>query len=66
MRADLARPPYASAQSFDKALLHLRRAFEEGYKRRKKVAEDPIFAPLLENPIFQQLVFPGQTTAQLR
>lgn len=57
---------YASAQSFEKALLYLRRAFEEGYKKRKKVAEDPLFAPLLENPVFQQLVFPGQTTAGLR
>ena len=57
---------YASAEIFDKALLYLRRAFEEGYKKRKKVAEDPVFAPLLENPLFQQLVFPNQTTAQLR
>ena len=57
---------YASAQSFDKSLLYLRRAFEEGYKKRKKVAEDPVFAPLLENPVFQQLVFSDQRTAQLR
>ena len=57
---------YATSQLFDKSLLYLRRAFEEGYKKRKKVAEDPVFAPLLENPVFQQLVFPGQTTAQLR
>ena len=57
---------YASAEIFDKALLYLRRAFEEGYKKRKKVAEDPVFAPLLENPLFQQFVFPNQTTAQLR
>ena len=57
---------YASAEIFDKALLYLRRAFEEGYKKRKKVAEDPVFAPLLENPLFQQLVFPNQTAAQLR
>lgn len=57
---------YASAQSFEKSLLYLRRAFEEGYKKRKKVAEDPLFAPLLENPVFQQLVFSDQMTAQLR
>jgi len=57
---------YASAELYDKSLLYLRRAFEEGYKKRKKIAEDPVFAPLLENPEFQQLVLSGQTTAQLR
>ena len=56
---------YASAQLYDKSLLYLRRAFEEGYKKRKKVAEDPLFAPLLENPVFQQLVF-TEATARLR
>jgi tetratricopeptide (TPR) repeat protein len=56
---------YASAELYEKSLLYLRRAFEEGYKKRKKVAEDPIFAPLLENPVFQRLVFTDQT-AQLR
>ena len=56
---------YALAQLYDKSLLYLRRAFEEGYKKRKKVAEDPLFAPLSENPVFQRLVFTGQT-AQLR
>ncbi len=56
---------YASAQLYDKSLLYLRRAFEEGYKKRKKVAEDPLFAPLLENPVFQRLVF-TEATARLR
>ena len=56
---------YALAQLYDKSLLYLRRAFEEGYKKRKKVAEDPLFAPLSENPVFQRLVLTGQT-AQLR
>jgi tetratricopeptide (TPR) repeat protein len=55
---------YAQVGLYDKALLSLRRSIEEGFNKLKQVAEDPVFAPLLENPEFQQLVFPGQTPAQ--
>ena len=55
---------YAIAGMMDKSLLYLRRAFEEGYKKRKKVADDPVFEPLHSDPIFQSLVF-GDQTARL-
>ena len=55
---------YAIAGVMDKSLLYLRRAFEEGYKKRKKVADDPVFEPLHSDPIFQRLVF-GEQTARL-
>ena len=55
---------YAIAGVMDKSLLYLRKAFEEGYKKRKKVAADPVFEPLHSDPIFQRLVF-GEQTAQI-
>ena len=55
---------YAVAGVMDKCLLYLRKAFEEGYKKRKKVADDPVFAPLREDPVFRRLVF-GEQTARL-
>ncbi len=55
---------YAIAGVMDKSLLYLRKAFEEGYKKRKKVADDPVFEPLHDDPIFQRLVF-GEQTARL-
>lgn len=56
---------YAAAGLYERSLLYLRKALEEGYKKRKKIAEDPVFEPLLENPEFQQLIF-GDETAQLQ
>ena len=55
---------YAIAGVMDKSLLYLRRAFEEGYRKRKKVADDPVFEPLHTDPIFRRLVF-GEQTARL-
>ncbi len=56
---------YAAVERYDRALLYLRKALEEGYKNRKKIPSEPEFQALLENPQFQALVFPEQT-AELR
>lgn len=47
---------YAKAGVTDRALQYLRKALEEGYKERDKIAEDPEFAALKDNPEFQQLL----------
>ena len=52
---------YAAAGAMDKCLLYLRKAFAEGYKKRKKVAADPAFESLHTDPIFQRLVFGEET-----
>ena len=57
---------YAGAGIYDKALLNLRRAIEDGYKKRKQIPEEPVFEPLLDNPEFQALIGLGQQTAELR
>lgn len=57
---------YAAAGIFDRALLYLRRALEEGYGHRKRIPDEPEFAPLLENAEFQALVFPEEQRAELR
>lgn len=54
---------YASAGIYDRALLNLRRAFEDGYRKPRKVLEDPVFAPLLDNTEFQALVGVGPQQA---
>ncbi|MNC95465.1 hypothetical protein D3C83_125940 [compost metagenome] len=56
---------YASAQIYDRALLYLRRAIEEGYKKLDQIPKEPEFKPLLENAEFQALVAPEQR-AELR
>ncbi|HYL37186.1 MAG TPA: tetratricopeptide repeat protein [Bryobacteraceae bacterium] len=47
---------YAKAGQNDRALLYIRRALEEGYKERKKIAEDPAFAALKDLPEFKELL----------
>lgn len=47
---------YAQAGMSDRALEYIRKAFEEGFKERKKLAEDPAFAQLKELPEFKQLL----------
>ncbi|HXK00827.1 MAG TPA: tetratricopeptide repeat protein [Verrucomicrobiae bacterium] len=47
---------YAQGGRTDLALQYLRKAIEEGYKERKKLAEDPAFASMREMPEFKQLL----------
>jgi Tfp pilus assembly protein PilF len=47
---------YAKAGQNDRALLYIRKALEEGYKERKKIAEDPAFAALRDLPEFKELL----------
>ena len=46
----------ASAGYTDCALEYLRRALDEGFVTRKKIASDSEFATLRSNPAFQQLI----------
>lgn len=55
---------YAATGAMEKCLRYLRKAFEEGYKKRKKVAADPAFKSLHDDPIFQRLVL-GEETAKI-
>jgi len=57
---------YAAVQMYDRALLYLRKALEEGFKDRKRIPTEPEFEVLLENAEFQRIVFPEQTAAELR
>jgi tetratricopeptide (TPR) repeat protein len=47
---------YAQAGNDDRALMYIRKSLEEGFKERKKVAEDPAFARLKDLPEFKQLL----------
>jgi tetratricopeptide (TPR) repeat protein len=47
---------YAAAGYFERALLYLRKALEEGLKDREKIPEEAEFAALKENPEFQALL----------
>lgn len=47
---------YAMSGSKDLALNYIRKALEEGYKERKKLAEDPAFAQLKDLPEFKELL----------
>ncbi|MBM3773741.1 MAG: tetratricopeptide repeat protein [Acidobacteria bacterium] len=47
---------YAQAGMHERALLHLRKALEEGFEERHKMLEDPEFAALRETPEFQELL----------
>jgi tetratricopeptide (TPR) repeat protein len=57
---------YASAQIYDRALLYLRRAIEEGYTKLDRIPKEPEFEPLLENAEFQALVDPKEQRAEVR
>jgi len=47
---------YAKAGQAERALQYMRKAIEEGFKDRKKFAEDPEFETLRDLPEFQQLL----------
>ncbi|HYM10828.1 MAG TPA: tetratricopeptide repeat protein [Bryobacterales bacterium] len=47
---------YAAAGYVDRALSYLRKALEEGYKDKEKIADEKEFAGLRDNPEFQQLL----------
>ena len=47
---------YAQASRNDLALQYLRKALEEGFKDKKKIAEDPDFQPMRDLPEFQELL----------
>lgn len=47
---------YVQGGRNDLAIQYLRKAIEEGYKERKKLAEDPAFAGIRELPEFKQLL----------
>ncbi len=47
---------YAQRRQNDRALLYIRKALEEGYKERKKIADDPAFAALKDLPEFKELL----------
>lgn len=49
---------YAAAELFDRAVLYLRKALEEGYGSPKKIAGDEAFAAMRELPAFQRVAFP--------
>jgi len=49
---------YASIGLYDRALFHLRRALEDGYRKIKDIPKDPAFAGMLDNPEFQALINP--------
>ena len=47
---------YARKGMNDRALQYIRKALEEGYKERKKIAEDPAFVAIKDLPEFKELL----------
>jgi tetratricopeptide (TPR) repeat protein len=47
---------YAKKGMNDRALQYIRKALEEGYKEKKKIAEDPAFVALKDLPEFKELI----------
>ena len=47
---------YAKAGENERALIYMRKAIEEGFKDRKKFAEDPEFAKLKDLPEFKEIM----------
>jgi len=47
---------YARAGNEDRALTYIRKALEEGFKERRKIAEDPAFSKLKDLPEFKELM----------
>ncbi len=56
---------YAAVEQPDRAVLYIRKALEEGYGSRRRIANDSAFASLHEYPPFQRIAFP-ETIAQAR
>ncbi len=57
---------YAAAGIYDRALLYLRRSLEEGFNRKPdSIASEKEFEPLRENPLFLNILYPGEA-AELR
>lgn len=47
---------YAAAGLFDRALLYLKKALEDGFKEKEKISDDPSFAELVKTDGFIQLM----------
>lgn len=47
---------YAAAGLGDKALEYLRKAFEDGFKDKEKIEQDPSFAELIKTPAYTELM----------
>jgi len=47
---------YAKNGNIDLAILHIRKAIEEGFKEREKFNKEPEFSVLQDNPEFQQIM----------
>ena len=47
---------YAKAGAFERALLYMRKALEEGFREKDKFRQEPEFAKLQEMPEFQELL----------
>lgn len=47
---------FASLGRPEEAVRYLRRAFEDGFKDQKKIAEDPDFQKIAQNPAFMELM----------
>lgn len=54
---------YAGVEAWERAILYLRKAMEEGYGNRRKVASDPAFVGMHELPDFQRIAFPETLAA---
>ncbi|MDE0110489.1 MAG: tetratricopeptide repeat protein [Bryobacterales bacterium] len=49
---------YAGAELWDRSILYIRKALEEGFGGPRKVASDPAFKAMHEIPEFQRVAFP--------
>ena len=49
---------YAGVELWDRAVLYLRKALEEGFSSPRKIANDKAFEGMYEMPDFQRLAFP--------
>jgi tetratricopeptide (TPR) repeat protein len=49
---------FAEAGNFDRALIYLRKAKEEGYAQLNEVKKDPAFAAVLKDPVVIDLLAP--------
>ena len=49
---------YAGAEMWERAILYLRKALEEGFGSVRKAAKDEAFAAMHELPEFQRLIYP--------